>query len=60
MSVCARLLESILQLQNTFELTSYPPKAVFKVCIVKVLPSYYFLSSQTSVQASKRALLQLF
>ena len=47
--LCVRLLESILQLQNTFESTSYPPKAELKVCIVKVLPSYYFLSSQTSV-----------
>ena len=33
--VCVRLLECIFQLQNTFQLTSYPPKAV-KVCIVKV------------------------
>ena len=33
MSVRVRLLECLLQLQKTFQLTSYPPKAVLKVFV---------------------------
>ena len=48
MSVCVRLLESILQLQNTstFELTSYPLKQCLKFVSVKCFHHTIFYPSK--------------